>query len=77
MGNAPSTSRHEPKRKSPPLDKRNRDIEALTEENAYLRDLVTRLTELAIKNIVDDCSAPAALIIPSDLKVAKQRGPAE
>jgi hypothetical protein len=75
MGNAPSTSRHEQNRKSPPLDKRNKDIDALIgvlrEENARLRELVTRLTELAIKNIVDGDSATGALVAPVDAKVAK------
>jgi hypothetical protein len=30
------------------------DVQALKEENARLRELVTQLSELVIKNIVDD-----------------------
>lgn len=30
------------------------DIEALEEENAKLRELVTQLSEIVIKNIIDD-----------------------
>lgn len=32
----------------------NPDVEALQEENARLRELVTQLSELVIKNIIDD-----------------------
>jgi exodeoxyribonuclease V alpha subunit len=33
-------------------------------ENADLRELVTRLTELAIKNVLEDCSGLATLALP-------------
>jgi hypothetical protein len=41
-------------------------IEALINENSRLRELVTYLTELAIKDIVDDCPAPAGLRLATD-----------
>ena len=58
MGKAPSTSRDKQRRKSPPPDKRDEDIEVLIKENADLRKLVTELTEPVIKNIVNDRSGP-------------------
>jgi hypothetical protein len=56
MGVQPMAKALGPNRKLAPLQSNTEipDVQALKEENARLRELVTQLSELVIKNIVDD-----------------------
>jgi hypothetical protein len=56
MGVQPMAKALWTKRKLAPLQSNTEipDVQALKDENARLRELVTQLSELVIKNIVDD-----------------------
>jgi hypothetical protein len=56
MGVPPMAKALGSKSKPTPLQSNteNPDVQALKDENARLRELVTQLSELVIKNIVDD-----------------------
>lgn len=78
MGKAPLPPRFKQEAKSPRLERSEQEpnLQALIKENAHLREVVTQLSELIIKNIVDECAGRPAPDTPTWPKAAKQRGPA-
>jgi hypothetical protein len=78
MGKAPLPPRLKQEAKFLPLERTEQepDLQALLNENAHLREVVTHLSELLLKNIVDECAHRSAPESPAWSKRAKQRGPA-